>query len=365
MSGEGRILDPADRDDLATWHRLWEESTHQLPFAHPGVAGPLGEGAGRLLAVTMQWQDSSVLYPLILRDAPGGLRDVISPYGYGGPLVSGDAPADELAAQFWAYFEEWAREQRVVSEFARLSLFDDVLPHPGRLRERNPNLVREIEPDREALWAASSSKVRQNARRALRADLTVRFVEDASMIEDFHSVYTGTMERLDSASWYRFDVPFFSALHDGVPDRLLYVTAERDGRPISIDLMLLGRDTAYYFLGGTEMEASRDRPNDLVKMSVMEWLSDHGYRWYVLGGGLTSGDGLERYKRGFAPKGERMFRTAERVLDAGLYDRLVAERRAEAADARRAFDEESAFFPLYRAPLREPLDLLEAAGATS
>lgn len=365
MSGEGRVLDASDRDDLGAWSELWEESTNQLPFAHPGVAGPLGDGAGRLLAVTMRWQSSSVLYPVMLREVRDGLHDVTSPYGYGGPLFSGDAPVDELASRFWGFFDGWARDQSVVSEFARLSLFDDVLPHPGRIRERNLNLVREVEADRDALWAASSSKVRQNARRALRADLTVRIVEDASMVEDFHSVYTRTMERLGSDSWYRFDPPFFSALHRGVPGRLLYVAVERDRRPISIDLMLLGRDTAYYFLGGTDLDASKDRPNDLVKMSVMEWLSDHGYRWYVLGGGVTSGDGLERYKRGFAPQGERIFRTAERVLDAARYAELVDERRSQAVRAQRAWDEESAFFPLYRAPLGESVDRLEAAASTS
>src|SRR5690625_5796834 len=70
------------------------------------------------------------------------------------------------------------------------------------------------------------------------------------------------MVRLDSKPWYRFDHSFFTALHRSCPDRLVYVAAEQDGRPVSMDLLLLGRETAYYFLGGTDIEAARSRPNE-------------------------------------------------------------------------------------------------------
>lgn len=350
MSGDLTVLDAAVPADAATWVDLWRASRNQIPFAHPGIAGPLSSGMGSLVAATMTWQGAAVLYPLVLREIGDGRRDIVSPYGYGGPLFHGDAPVEEFASRFWGFFEEWARDERVVSEFTRLSLFDDVLPHPGRTRERNLNFVREIEPDHDALWAACSPKIRQNARRAGRAGVKVRVVEDASLVHEFHRIYTGTMERRNSDSWYRFDEAFFSALHDEVPDGVLYVAAEVDGQVVSIDLMLLGRDTAYYFLGGTDLSVSRDRPNDLVKMSVMEWLSEHGYRWYVLGGGVSAGDSLERYKRGFAPQGERMFRTAERILDESAYQELVERRRGAAVRTGRTWDEGSAFFPLYRAP---------------
>jgi hypothetical protein len=55
-----------------------------------------------------------------------------------------------------------------------------------------------------------------------------------------------------------------------------------------------------------------------------------------LGGGVTPGDGLERFKRGFA-NSELTFHTHEIVCDRGEYDRLSA-----GIDA-------GGFFPAYRA----------------
>lgn len=346
-----RVLDPTISSDLAEWERLWGDSTARLPYAHPGIAAPLSRDGGRLLALAISVGQQSVLYPLVLREAPGGYRDVTSPYGYGGPLVHGEGDVAETAREFWMFFDEWAKEQRVVSEFARLSLFDDMLPHPGRVRDRTLNFVREIPSDLEAVWSGSSAKVRQNARRARRSGVTVRIAEDDSLGEDFQRIYAATMERRDSHVWYRFDAEFFADVHAGFPGRFLYFAAERDGIPVSMDLMLLGRDAAYYFLGGTDRGAAADRPNDLVKMAVMEWLSTNGYRWYVLGGGMGAGDGLERYKKGFAPEGARTFATAERVLDHEAYEELVEQRRAQAhaEDSGDRWDE--GFFPLYRAPL--------------
>lgn len=138
------------------------------------------------------------------------------------------------------------------------------------------------------------------------------------------------------------------------PGRLVYVAVERDGQPVSMDLLLLGRETAYYFLGGTDITMANLRPNDLVKMTAMEWLADQGYRWYVLGGGVRSGDGLERYKRGFAPEGARYFCTAGRILDPSGYAELTAERRTAALASGLTWNEETEFFPAYRAPATEP-----------
>lgn len=355
MTEDLRVLDPTEDSDRAEWHRIWAESSAQLPYAHPGIAGPLSSQGGRLLALTMRWKDSTVLYPLVLRDAGSALRDITSPYGYGGALVHGDAPVAEIGRRFWTLFEQWARDERVVSEFVRLSLFSDVLPHPGRVRRRTLNYVRELPPDRDAIWSGSAPKVRQNARKALRAGITIRIAQDDSLLEDFERIYAGTMERHQSGSWYRFGHDFFAALHRAYPGRLLYVAAEEDGRPVSMDLVLLGRDTAYYFLGGTDIDAAHTRPNDLVKMTVMEWLAEQGYQRYVLGGGVQGGDGLERYKRGFAPAGEQYFCTAERILDPVGFAVLTAARREEARDADLDWNELSDFFPVYRAPMTERL----------
>src|SRR5699024_9979643 len=84
-----RVLDPMRPADRALWQRLWTESREQLPFAHRGVTGPLSVQQGRLQALTLTWQESTVLYPLVLLEVGDGRRDVRSHYVYGWQMVHG------------------------------------------------------------------------------------------------------------------------------------------------------------------------------------------------------------------------------------------------------------------------------------
>ena len=77
-----------------------------------------------------------MLYPFLLRDLtqepfwPPGLApasDIVSPYGYGGPFTWGDGSVPAAAELFWEAFAAWASETNVVSELARLSLFEEEL----------------------------------------------------------------------------------------------------------------------------------------------------------------------------------------------------------------------------------------------
>ena len=48
--------------------------------------------------------------------------DVISPYGYSGPLYNNDTVSKEDIAFFWTEVDKWYRENNVVTEFIRFSL---------------------------------------------------------------------------------------------------------------------------------------------------------------------------------------------------------------------------------------------------
>lgn len=103
------------------WLEAWE-GTGREPFAHPAF-GALFAGPGDH-GIAACWEDDGglVLLPLLLRAVPddtaehvgeGPWRDAVSPYGYGGPFVSGEP---DLAA-FWEAFLAWMREARVLSCF--------------------------------------------------------------------------------------------------------------------------------------------------------------------------------------------------------------------------------------------------------
>jgi hypothetical protein len=370
-----RVLDSGDPCDRARWVRMWEDSPQRPPHAHPVLSEPALKPGERLVAAVLEGDASTatgpagtVLHVLIVRPVPGPLGvsgrcvDLISPHGYAGPLVWGAQDVPALARVFWAEFDAWAAEAGAVSEFVRLSLLDPVLPSVGTVTPRLTNHVAALPDTAEQLWASFAPKVRQNARRALRSGVTIEIDETGERHREFLRIHDATMDRHDSDDSYRLEADVLTGLHRELPGGFAYVYAMSEGTAVSVDLVLMGTDTAYYHLGGTLTEAFGLRPNDLVKTAAMEHARSTGRTDFVLGGGLQDGDGLERYKRGFAGGRTIDFRTTERILDPAAHARLVADLEARMQREREAGDRPEwvdgpEFFPAYRRRFTVPARL--------
>src|SRR4051812_45439615 len=97
-------------------------------MAHPEYCRLFARPGDRVVAAAAGGPEGGILFPLILRPlsaepwAAGDQRwDAVTPYGYGGPFVWGAGGA--AAEGFWAGHAAWCRAERIVSTFARLSLF--------------------------------------------------------------------------------------------------------------------------------------------------------------------------------------------------------------------------------------------------
>ena len=276
-----------------------------------------------------------VLYPFHLRELPGGAEghDIVTPYGYGGAFRTGEANADA----FWAAFDLWAAEHRVVSELVRFSLFRErMLPYPGQREQRLVNVVRDLGADP---WMDFEHKVRKNVNKARRSGLRVEIDETGARLDDFLRVYQGTLTRREADERYRFPRDFFERIRDGLPGHYVFAHVLDGDRVVSAELVLLSATTAYSFLGGTDEAAYALRPNDLLKVELFRWAEAAGKRRFVLGGGYEDDDGIFRYKRSFAPHGLVPFEIGMRVLDQDVYDSLTS----------RTGPGETRFFPAYRA----------------
>ncbi|HLL82213.1 MAG TPA: GNAT family N-acetyltransferase [Longimicrobium sp.] len=356
MSDSGvRVLDAADEAERREWLGMWEAWPQREVFAHPDyVALYAEEGAGSARCAVLRSGAASVLYPFVQRDlrvekfwdpSVGPASDLISPYGYGGAYVWGDAPA-ELAARFWAGFDEWARREKVVSEFVRFSLFPEILlPYPGTREERLQNVVRSLDLDEERMWMDFEHKVRKNVKRAQRSGVTVELDPHGARLDDFLRIYQSTMDRREADSRYYFPRSYFERLQSGLPGQFMYFHALLGGEVVSTELVLASAENVYSFLGGTDPESFATRPNDLLKHEIIRWAAGEGKRRFVLGGGYQPDDGIYRYKLAFAPGGATPYRVGYRVLDPELYAALSRRRPGEPVPDAAS----GGYFPAYRA----------------
>jgi hypothetical protein len=351
-----RTLDASRPDDLAEWLRLWRSWPAREIQAHPEYARLFARPCDRVVCAAGELAGGTILFPLLLRPlaaepwAREGERrlDAVTPYGYGGPYAWGDAARGDDA--FWRAYAAWCRDERVVSTFARLSLFEDQLarlPVPAEVRA--PNVVVPLGEGPEALWQGYEGKVRKWVRLAQDAGLEVEVDREGARVDAFTSVYVHTMERRHADAWYFFPRAFFRALVENLRGHFAFFCTLRGGEVVSSDLVLSSAENVYYFLGGTHADAFDSGPNYLLKHNVALWAIGEGKKRYVLGGGYEPNDGLYRYKRAWARRGEVPFKVAALVHDALGYGELAAARAAFEARQGAPWTPRPGFFPGYRA----------------
>lgn len=285
--------------------------------------------------------DTELLAPLIVREIPGtDLLDAISPYGYPGLVEgsrgdarqsnSGEAPPgipptpllDPQSVDFSA--------TGLVSAFVRHTLSE---PPLAGTAERN--IVQIADP---ALPPKSRSSDRNQVNKNRRAGYAVELVSgpetSAAQRAGFLSAYEQTMRRTGAAERYFFGAVYFERLLES--DRSwLAVASAPAGEIAAASLAVRSDGFLHYYLSGSTDAHLRDSPMKNVLAALVELSAELGLP-LNLGGGISSGDRLEEFKRGFANR-EQPWHTSEIVCDREAYDRLSAGR--DGGD----------FFPAYRA----------------
>jgi GNAT acetyltransferase-like protein len=320
------MTSPAGRATLA-------EARAEL-LADGGAAGEDGEffrsgafreaeGATHTLRVESDGRVASM--PVIVREIPGSSRtDAVSLYGYPGAKVSGDGPVPEPGDVDWSatgLVSLFARERLDGVDFAggAVELGTVLIHDPSKPREVRPRLAEQI---------------RAAERHGYSTEPTPGLEAEDADIAGFHAAYTQTMRRVEATERY-----FFSEGYLGGALRFerswLLVCRSSGGDVAAGAIAAVSDGYLHYFLGGTVDAAIDDSPFKCVVARMLD-LADELELPLNLGGGVTAGDGLERFKRGFA-NASALFRTHQVVCDAPAYAELSGD--AAGGD----------FFPAYRA----------------
>ena len=271
--------------------------------------------------------DAVLVAPLLVRDIPGsGGIDAVSPYGYPGLVPTteqrGLSPLSPEVV-------DWSATG-LVSLFLRGTALG---PHAlvgserGTLQVSDPAEKRKSRP-------SDRQQIRRNETAGYAVEVTPGPDSDEDARAGFRRVYEQTMVRTEATQRYFFDRDWFDAALSS--DRTwLAVARAPAGEVAAASIAALSDGVLHYFLSGTGDDHLREAPMKNLIVALQD-ISDELGAPLNLGGGLSPGDGLEEFTRGFANRREP-FIAHEVVCDRGAYDRLSAGRDAEG------------FFPAYRA----------------
>ena len=291
------------------------------------------EGATHTLRIEAAGRQ--LLAPLVVREIPGSdRRDGVSPYGYPGLAVTGAAEVDHTgegesppAPLDPASIDLSATG--LVSAFVR-----HVLGPPPLAGARERNVVQIADP---ALPRKSRPSDRNRVNRNVRDGYEVRILPGRETVEEdragFHLAYEQTMRRTDAAERYLYDRAYFDLLLSS--DRAwLAMALAPDGAVAAGSLTVESDGHLHYYLSGSADDRLSDSPMKNIVSALVDLAVERDMP-LNLGGGITRGDRLEEFKRGFANR-ELPWHTSELICDPTAYRALSTGRP------------QTDFFPRYR-----------------
>jgi len=302
--------------DPAAWDALELDAYYRRPYVE--AAALLDKCRPFLL------EHDGARFAGIERDEP---RDVVTPYGYGGPTADG----------FWDAYEEWARERGVVTTFVRFHpLYGNQRGAPIHVDELAPTVAWRLDPDRDLL-AGLHFKHRNKVTKAENAGATVTQHDG---LGEFVPLYEDTMRRVNAADFYFFEPAYWGRLGE-LP--LVRFDAEIDGEVVASALCLATPPWLHYHLSGTTDAGRTTGSSTLVLLEAARWAQANGYERFHLGGGLGGKeDSLHHFKARFDPEGLVPAAVGKAIHDEDAYRRLSGGSEV-------AFE---GFFPAYRRPSR-------------
>jgi serine/alanine adding enzyme len=262
------------------------------------------------------------VFALIRRADP---VDAITPYGYGGP-VGRDSRG------FWGAYDDWCREQDVVTTFVRFHpLYANAGDAPIHVEPLAPTVAWRL--DAEDLAAGMHLNHRRAVRKARKAGVTVVAGEG---VGDFVPLYEETMRRAAASPFYFFAPEYWQALEW---TELVRFDARLDKEVVSSALCLASPPWLHYHLGASSNEGRRIGAMHLLFLEAASWACGRGYERFHLGGGVGgAADSLHEFKRRFDPGGLVAAAIGKVVHDDEAYRRLSGSASLDG------------FFPGYRRP---------------
>jgi hypothetical protein len=335
------VLRASLESDRESWQNFWSrlpDGRRDVYFLPEYLLASEREGRGEA-ACAVAWSGEALwLYPFLIAPIPGAvaadgkpLCDLVSPYGYGGPVVTRDGEATSFLSAAGTAFSEWAGTQRIVAEFTR---FHPLLEN-GRWAPAGTRVIvdRTTVPIDLAVYPSAwlhdpyYRVHRGMVRRAEREGFVFEVaMQPLPAMGWFTTLYNETQDALQASDETRFSQNYFDSLVSGLGERAWLGMVRKDGLVAAAVLVLEGDSNAHCHLMGYRRLTKTAGMTNLVYHGIALEASRRGRSLLHMGGGRTAAedDTLLKFKRSLSPA-SATFAIGKRCHDQPTYDRLARE----------------------------------------
>jgi hypothetical protein len=329
------------------WH-IFLEKFRNLDIYYSQEYTKLCANAEGGIAETVYYEDKDgkILYPYIKRkiDLKEGFFDIVTPYGYGGPVLEGK---NHVIQQFYSQFKVYCENNNIVTETVRLhplikndECIRDIM-HVDYIRKTT---AVDLSLSLEEIRRGYTSNNHRNIRKAKKEGVKVYLSNNKGDIETFIDIYFETMQRNNAANYYYFSNSYFYRLMEETALSKPYLLlAEYNDQIIGGVVVIFGKEFAHYHLGASKTEFLSLRPNNLLFDYMVEFAKSKGLTTLHLGGGYKEDDGLFKFKSSFTNNNHFHYYLGKNILNRQIYDEL-----SELTEGNSPLGSESSYFPVYR-----------------
>jgi len=354
--GNVQILSP---DDRKQWDELAMSIVDPDIYWLSGYCSLYESGQEESARLFIYKEDTgTVMYPFVLRqvntlphikrlweDAPE-MYDIITPYGYGGPICTSlhDEDRNGLLGRFQQAFSNYCKEQKIITEFVR---FHPLYRNHQDYMDVDPCFVRntisvDLEPAVDDIFAKFSSKNRNRIRVSLKSGLFGRQeTMTLERLQFFIDMYYHTMDRVKAQASYYFTEQYFYDMLDRLSDQLTMLGIYAEDELVCASIFLHEGEHVHYHLLASNERYFSCAPNNFLLYFAIQHFKERGFKKIHLGGGYTGNDSLYRFKKGFNNHEPLDFYVGRKVRDPYLYKLLKSKFNGIT---------ESEYFPFYRDP---------------
>ena len=270
--------------------------------------------------------------------------DIITPYGYGGPVIHDASDKEKLIEAYMEDFARYTERERIVSEFVR---FHPIVANGVDFKEAYQSIY-----DRktvgtnltyEDVIGTEFSKHRRKDIRHILQNPEIRFAidEHPETLDDFVEIYYATMDRDGAGEYYYFDRGYFEKMLRSFPEHIITGKVFLGEKLIAMGVYFRYGKYLHAHLSGTLSEYLKYSPSYILKYALALYGHEKGYEVIHYGGGFSNApdNSLYKFKREFGRNTEFDFYIAKKVWNEAIYAALC---KAEGVETN------TEFFPAYR-----------------
>ena len=270
--------------------------------------------------------------------------DIVTPYGYGGPVIHFTTDKFKLIQSYMKDFRQYTEREKIIAEFVRFHPiigngidFQDAYQSICDRKTVGTNLTFNDVPGTEF-----SKHKRRIIRKLLKnPDIRYEVEECPDSLDEFIEIYYSTMDRDEADEYYYFQPDYFHNMQEKLKEHIITGKVFLGDKLIAMGIYFRYGKYLHAHLSGTLTEYLDYSPAYILKYALALYGHENGYQVIHYGGGSSTSEenGLYKFKKDFGLNTKFDFYIARKVWNDEVY---LQSCKAVGADIN------TGFFPAYR-----------------